>query len=126
MAQSQKEQLVQELDAQRSHLDGRFQSLKAGLEPGHQLRLSLRKHPLRWTLGAATSAFLGTRLLRRRKSDSRKSKKRGGLLFQGAKLAFFFARPALTTFALQKAREQLEKHLNRTPDNSMLGGSPQK
>jgi hypothetical protein len=100
--------------------------LKEELSPGRQLKRSLQKHPLGWALSAAGASFLLARLIRRPKVVYAGRRKSWFALPLGARLALRLARPAITSFALRKAREHLESRFNPPEDNSMLGGSPQK
>jgi len=126
MAQSRKEELIREIRQQREDLATRCESLRQELAPARRIRLSLHKHPLRWALSAGGSAFLLTRLVRRRPAVCSKHRRRGGLLFGTARLAFNLARPTLTAMALKKLQQQLESRFHPNPGNSMLGGPLQK
>ena len=126
MAQSRKEELIREIRQQREDLAARCDSLRQELEPGRQIRQSLHRYPLRWALSAGGTAFLLARLVRRRPVVCSKHRRRKGLLFGTARLAFNLARPALTAMALQKVQQHLEARLHPNPGNSMLGGPPQK
>jgi hypothetical protein len=126
MAQSRKEELIREIRQQREDLSARCENLRQELEPGRQIRLSLHKHPLRWALSAGGTAFLLARLVRRRPVVCSKHRRRGGLLFGTARLAFNLARPTLTAMALKKLQQQLESRFHPNPGNSMLGGPLQK
>ena len=126
MDQARKKALIEKLDQQRSNLFDHYRGLRRELDPTHQLRLSLRKHPKRWAVAAAGTAFLGMRLFGSKKVIHKGQGKKRGLLFRTGKLAFNLARPTLTTIALNCAREYAEGHFHPEQENSMLGGPPQK
>lgn len=124
MAQSRKEELIEDLRQQRLSLSARGEVLKRDLTPSHLLRSSLRQHPFRWALGGGACSFFVARALRRRTVIA--PRKRRGLVFGLARMAFKLARPTLTAMALQKGQQFLESRFNPPPENSRLGGSPQK
>jgi hypothetical protein len=127
MARTRKEQLILDLQRQRGDLTCHFRVLKGELSPGHQLQLSLRRHPFRWAAAAAGSGFLTSRLLLGRKADRRNPEKQRRRFFLGTgKLLFSLARPTLSAFALKKMEEHLETRESDPSGNSMLGGPPQK
>jgi hypothetical protein len=126
MDQAGKKALIEKLDQQRSNLFDHYRGLRRELDPTHQLRLSLRKHPKRWAVAAAGTAFLGMRLFGSKKVIHKGQGKKRGLLFRTGKLVFNLARPTLTTIALNCAREYAEGHFHPEQENSMLGGPPQK
>ena len=126
MDQARKEALTKELDQQRGDLSGRYHGLREELDLPRQLRLSVKKHPKRWAAAAAGTAFLGMRLIRGKKVIYKDQRKKRGVIFRTANLAFNLARPALTTIALNYAREYAEAYLHPEQENSMLGGPPQK
>jgi len=126
MDQAGKKALIEKLDQQRSNLFDHYRGLRRELDPTHQLRLSLRKHPKRWAVAAAGTAFLGMRLFGSKKVIHKGQGKKRGLLFRTGKLAFNLARPTLTTIALNCARKYAEGHFHPEQENSMLGGPPQK
>jgi len=126
MADERKKALVAEMDLQRLRISADFKSVKRQLHPGHQFKQSLHKHPGRWAAGSAGVAFVTLRLLRSRKVISNNRSKKRGLLLRTGKLIFNLARPALTAFVLKQAQEYAEGKIGPDPDNSMLGGPPQK
>ena len=126
MADQRKKALVAELDLQRPRISEGLDSLKRELSPGYLLKQSVRKHPGRWAGGSAGAAFLIMRLLRSRKTTSNDRSKKRGLWLRTGKLVFNLARPTLTAFVLKQAQEYAEAKIGHHPDNSMLGGSPQK
>ena len=127
MPQSRKKELIRELRDQREILAFRLDALKEELEPRRRLKGLLREHPVRWALAAGGASFLLARLLRSHPRDGRHSPKKKRHFLPGpARMAFALARPALTSYAFRKAQEHLESRFNPPPDNSMLGGPPQK
>ena len=126
MADERKKALVGELELQRPRISKGLESLKRELHPVHQLKKSVRKHPGRWATGSAGAAFLTMRLLRSKKIISKARSKKRGILLKTGKLIFNLARPTLTAFVLKQAQEYAETKIGHHPDNSMLGGSPQK
>lgn len=126
MAQSRKEELVEDLRQQRLNLSARGEDLKRQLKPAHLLQTSAQKHPLRWALSAGIVSFFITRALRPRVVVRSASRKRHGMVFSLARLAFKLARPTLTALAFQKGQQLLESRFNPPNENSRLGGSPQK
>ena len=124
MAQSRKEELIEDLRRQRQSLSARGETLKRELRPGNVLRKSVQEHPFGWALSAGIGSFLIARAFRRRTVVA--PKKRSGLFMTLAKLAFKLARPSLTAMAIQKGQQILESRFNPPPDNSRLGGPPQK
>ena len=126
MDQARKEALSEQLDQQRKVLSSRYSGVKQGLDLGHQIKQSLKRHPGRWAAAGAGTGLLALRLLRRKKVIYQDLRKRRGLILRSGSLLFKLARPALTTVALKYARDYLETRLEHDPDNSMLGGPPQK
>jgi len=126
MGETNKEVLVERLHHQRSQMSSSRDSLRSELSLTYQLKESLRSHPKRWLVGGAASAFVISSLLRRKKVIYSGRQRKRGLIRRTIRVAYFFARPTLTAFAIQQARNYAEDRLGPLPDDSMLGDPLQK
>ncbi len=126
MAEAQKKALVAQLALQRSEMTQSRDSLQSELSVSTQLKKSVHTHPKRWIIGGTVSAIAFCLVFRRKKIIYTHLGKRRGLVARSARLAFAFARPALTTLALKYAKDYAEARFGPLPYNSMLGDPPQK
>lgn len=126
MAEQSKEVLVEKLALKRSEMDRSRSSLERELSISTQLKKSMYAHPGRWAAAGAGTAFMVARLARHKKATNSAGLKKRGIIIKIGKLIFSIARPALTTFAIKYAKDQLEARFGPFEDNSMLGGPPQK
>ena len=126
MGETNKEALVERLNHQRSQMDSSRASLRSELSLTYQLKESVRSHPKSWVVGGIVSAFVLSSLLRRKKVIYSDRYRKRGLIRRTIRIAYFFARPALTAFAVQQARNYAEDRLGPLPDDSMLGDPLQK
>ena len=128
MAESDKQKILAQLSQQRNEIAKSQAAFTQELSLGRQFKKSLRSNPKGWAIGSAATAFTLCLFFRRKKIIYQTPKKK--LIRRTAGLLFRASRPALTAYAINHGKNQLEKYaqntLNPQEDNSMLGGSLQK
>ena len=126
MAKAEKQALVAQLALQRSQMAATQSALKTELSVSRQVKKSLHRNPTPWIAGSFVT-FVGLGLLLRRKKVIYKGFPiKRGIIRRTSRLVLTLARPAVTTWALKKAKDYAESRVGPLPDNSMLGGPPQK
>lgn len=103
-APATKEALIARIDAARAVLSVEIGQLRHKLDFPSRVKESVLSKPLAWFGGSLGAGFLGSMLLRRRKTE--KPKRRGvvGFLLGGA---FSLARPALQAWAIKELKNRV-------------------
>jgi hypothetical protein len=116
--QKRKLELVTVLAAQRTGVSSALAGLERELSVSRQLKKSVKDHPLPWFAGAfGSAAFLGL-LLRSSKRNGSVKRSRIGILLG---LCFSLAKPAITAWVIDKAKEEASRRFLPQNRNSMLG-----
>lgn len=103
-APATKEALIARIDAARAVLTEEIGELRHKLDLPGRVRDSVLSKPLAWFGGSLGAGFLGSMLLRRRRTE--KPKRRGvfGFLLGSA---FSLARPALQAWAIKELKNRV-------------------
>jgi hypothetical protein len=104
--------LIRQAQSARICITGEVADLKAKLDVPARLKNSLRIHPSGWLFGSLASGFIGSLLLRGRKSSSpKRARKKGGLLLSLLGLALTAIRPLAKVWL----KDQVKNYLSGQP-----------
>lgn len=104
--------LIRQAQSARVCITREVADLKAKLDVPARLKNSLRIHPTGWLVGSLTSGFIGSLLLRgRRSSSAKRTRRTGGLLFSLLGLALTAVRPLAKVWL----KDQVKNYLSGKP-----------